>query len=314
MLVFFSHILAFSTLFIAALWDLETTDVPDHLGVIGVLGGIILHAAAAYTTGSPDPLVWSLGVGVVFSLYGWGAYLLGMWGGADAFAMSVLGFAAPYGLSGVGVFHSVNLFVNLMLVGFLYTVGFAVYKAYQTGEVLSKTWRRLENEENRVAVEVLAAGMVSAMAELAGLNGPVYFAVLLSMILLYRFLKVLEEEAMSFEKQVSELEAGDVIDLEDVEIERARQKNRLGETLQRIRLRTESLGLTPFSSRMESLENRIAYPEIVGVTQKEIDKLEELDVERVDVKTGARFVPVFPLALFVTDVFGGGLGLLIGLF
>ncbi|MFB6147902.1 MAG: hypothetical protein ABEJ66_03385, partial [Candidatus Nanohaloarchaea archaeon] len=77
MFVIFSHLVAFSSLFIAAVSDLKTTDVPDIFGFAGVIGGVALHAAAAYTSGSLEPLLWSLGAGLVFSLYGWGLYLLG---------------------------------------------------------------------------------------------------------------------------------------------------------------------------------------------------------------------------------------------
>lgn len=313
MLVLFSHLVAFSTLFIAAISDLKTTDVPDVFGLTGVLGGIALHAGASYVTGSLDPLLWSLGAGIAFSLYGWGFYLLGMWGGADAFAMSVLGFAAPYSLSGMGLLHGVNLFVNIMLLGFIYSLIFAAYRALQEGGVFRETARLVEEKEKRIAVEVLAAGAFSAAIQYAGMNGALYFVSMVALIFLYRFFQVLQDEAMAEEVSISELETGAVVDLETIDISIAREKNGLGRSIESLREKLETRNL-PGSEHLRNLEERAGYPQIVGVTGEEIDQLEESDIEKVEVLSGARFVPVFPVALAVTDIFGGGLLLLLALF
>ncbi|MFB6190132.1 MAG: A24 family peptidase [Candidatus Nanohaloarchaea archaeon] len=313
MLILFSHLLAFSTLFIAAISDLKTTDVPDIFGIVGVVGGIALHAGASYVTGSLDPLLWSLGAGIAFSLYGWGFYLLDMWGGADAFAMSVLGFAAPYSLSGMGLLHGVNLFVNVMLLGFIYSLVFATYKALQAGGVFRETARLVEEREKRIALEVLAAGAFSALIQYAGMNGALYFVAMVALIFLYRFFQVLQDEAMAEEIRVSELEEGAVVDLESIDISIAREKNGLGRRIEMLREKMGARGL-PGSDYLRDLEERAGYPQIVGITGEEIDRLEESDIEKVEVLSGARFVPVFPVALAVTDIFGGGLLLLLALF
>lgn len=314
MFVIFSHILAFSTLFVAAISDLKTTDVPDIFGVAGVIGGVSLHAAQAYTTGSIDPLLWSIGAGTVFSLYGWGAYLLGMWGGADAFAMSVLGFAAPYSTGGPGYVHGLNLFVNIMLLGFVYSLLFAAYKAFQAGGVVAGTVERIQEQERRIALELLAAGAASAFLQAMGMSGFVYFGAMVFLVFIYRFFQVLQEDAMSVEKPVQEIEPGAVIDLEGVDISVAREENLLGRFLGRLGSGARRTGFARAGAYMERMEERMGYPEVVGVREEEIEKLRDAGVEKVDVKTGARFVPVFPAALFVTDVFGGGVLLLLALF
>lgn len=262
MIEIFSHALAFSVLFVAAVWDLKTTEVPDTLGWIGVVGGISLHGFLSYSTGSLEPLVFSLGVGAIFSVYGWGSYLLGMWGGADAFAMSVLGFAAPYSISGTGFFHAASLFVNVMLVGFVYTLGFAVWKAVRSGGVFRKTWNRLMMEEKRVAAEILAAGVFSGVLLYFGGTGWAFFMALVALILLYRFLKVLEAEEMTREVKVSELEGGEV------------------------------------PATGQGLGHKVK-----GLTDEDIEAIEK---ESIQVRSGVRFVPAFPAALLLTDVFPKG--------
>lgn len=286
MLVLLSHVLAFSVLFIAAISDLKTTEVPDILPAIGVLGGIILHAAASYRAGvnwalltdtammlnTPltwfqtlgDPLAWSIAIGVAFSVYGWSLYFLGMWGGADAFAMSVLGFAAPYSLSGMGVMHGLNLFVNIMLVGFVYTLLYAFYKSLKNKEVLTDTWTDIKDQELRISVEVILAAAVSFIGSYTGVyNGLTYFIFLVFLIFLYRFLKNIQHGLMTREVSVSDLEGGEVL---------ARDEENGGK--------------------------------VVGITEEDIQSFE---TETVTVREGIRFIPVFPVALLITDIVGGGM-------
>lgn len=288
MLVVLSHALAFSSLFLGSIFDLKTTEVPDSVSLVGVTGGVLLHFFASLEAGfslsqllnlsmmvsSPfswiqalgDPLLWSLGVGIAFSIYGWGLYFLGMWGGADAFAMSVLGFAAPTGLTGFSVLHSVNMFLNILLAGFFYTMAYAVYKSWGKN-VLSRTYSELKQKEARVSIEVVLAGAISSLGSITGSFNPLkYFMIFLSLIILYRYMKVIQEDVMSEEVSVSELEGGEVLESEELDDGRVR-----------------------------------------GVTE---DEIEELESETVEVKEGVRFIPVFPLALLITDIVGGGLFLM----
>lgn len=324
MLILFSHLLAFSVLFIAAVSDLDTTEVPDLFPALGVIGGIMLHAAASLQQGvnfsvisnmsvlvsDPvnwlfafgDPLLWSLGIGLFFSVYGWGLYLLGGWGGADAFAMSVLGFAAPYSLSGPGVLHGVDMFVNILLAGFAYTMLFSLYKSFKHEKIWKLTLEKIRGGEKRISLEVIAAGFLSLLGGFTGSFKPLnYFVLFLVMIFLYRFMKVIQEEAMEREVEVEKLEGGEVV-AKNLELEtfQSREKNWIGKTLERIR------GLEYMPSGLEEVldgaENRLGYPEIVGITQQQIQELERRNVKQVEVKEGIRFVPVYPVALLLTEL------------
>lgn len=287
MLIVLSHALAFSTLFLAAIFDLKTTEVPDPVSIVGVLGGILLHFMASLNAGfnlntllnislifqNPvtwfqalgDPLLWCLGVGTAFSIYGWGIYFLGMWGGADAFAMSVLGFAAPYSIAGVGFIHGVDLFLNIMIAGFLYTIIFAVYQASKRPEVWEDTFNQIKEQEKRISAEIVGAGLLGFIGEYTGsFNGWFYFGFFVLMIFLYRFLKNIQDSLLSTEVPVSELEGGEVL----------------------------------------AAEEDHQDGKIVGITEEEI---KELDQETVEIREGIRFIPVFPIALVMTDVFGIGI-------
>jgi Flp pilus assembly protein protease CpaA len=281
MLVVFSHIIAFCVLFTGAVFDLKTTEVPDSLNLVGVLAGVGLHFLASfqyidYSTffssmivSAPvqwffsmgEPLAWSLGIGVVFSIYGWGLYLLGMWGGADAFAMSVLGFAAPYAVSGPSMIYPISVFVAVLVAGFVYTLGFGFFKLYQNPRVVERTWQDIKSEEKRISLEILGSAVIASFAAYTDLKlGIIYFISLLFMVLIYRLFQNIQDDLMVRQVPVSELEGGEV----------------LGEE--------EELG-----------------GKIEGITQEDIDSIEK---DSVEVREGIKFVPVFPIALFLVDVIG----------
>jgi len=264
-----SHVLAFCALCISSFYDVfsEKGDVPDLPAFVAIGAGIILHAIYAFQAWSVEPFLWMIGTGLAFSAYGWMAYWKGLWGGADAMGVTVLGFAAPYAVSGPGLIYPVNLFVNIMIVGLVYTVGFAFYRAVWSEGFFERTRDRVLEDRRRIPVEVVAAGLFSLYAGTVDLNPYLYFAALLFIIFLYRFLKVLEDSEMTKTVPVEDLEGGEVV-AEQGDI-------------------------------------------IEGISEEEI---EELEVEKVEVQEGIRFMPVFPVALLMTDVFGAGVFLLLQIF
>ncbi|MFB6115621.1 MAG: hypothetical protein ABEK04_05065 [Candidatus Nanohalobium sp.] len=264
-----SHAIALCALFINSLYDVlsEKGDVPDLFSVIAIVSGILLHGFYAWQMGSITPFLWMAGIGLAMAAYGWIAYWKGLWGGADAMGITVIGFAAPYATTGVQLTYPVNIFINIMIVGLLYTVGFALNRAIRSEGFFTKVKDRVVEDRIRIVVEIIAAGIFSAYSGTIGLNPYTYFAALVVVIFLYRFLKVLENTEMTKTVPVDELEGGEVV--------------------------AESGKL------------------IEGITEEEI---EELEVDEVEVQEGIRFMPVFPVALLITDLFGGGLFLLLQLF
>ncbi|MFB6199823.1 MAG: prepilin peptidase [Candidatus Nanohaloarchaea archaeon] len=283
MYLLFSHITVFSILFIASVFDLKTTEVPDVFPAAGIVGGIVLHLMASlpqlnidtlfsiqtlltnpvtYFQALGDPLLLSLVVGVVFSIIGWSMYFTNMWGGADAFLLSMIGFGAPFPVSGVQLLYPMEFLFNMVFAGFLYTMVFAVYKAAWRPEVFSLTLKKIEEERKRVLVEVSA---VSAFSLVNMIHSPVVgastFVMFLLLIIVYRFLMVIQEEVMVEEVAVEELEGGEVLGKE------------------------EELG-----------------GKIKGITEEEI---KELDKDEVEIREGIRFVPVFLIAFLITEFTSG---------
>ncbi|MBC5793071.1 MAG: hypothetical protein H8Z69_03465 [Nanohaloarchaea archaeon] len=282
-----SHTIAFIVLSVAAVFDLKTTEVPDTVSIVGVLAGLGLHLTAsiphmdfavltnlATLLSDPliwfqalgDPLLWSIGAGAAFSVYGWGLYFLGMWGGADAFAMSVIGFGTPYAISGTGISFGISIFLNILFLGMIYSLGYAFY--ISTGNnALSKTWKTVRTQEKRISMEIMFAGLLSAFMSVTGFYvSLLYFGILLGLIFLYRYLKVIQDDLMTKKIPVSDLEPGDVLD------------------------DTEEQG-----------------GKVKGITEEQINSI---DKDKVRIKTGVRFIPVFPAALLLTELGIGGLSVI----
>lgn len=273
MLVLLSHAAGFASLLMASAYDLKSGEVPDYVSAIGIVAGILLHAGVSIRTGSIEPLLWSIGVGLGFSVMGWTAYLLGGWGGADALALGVLGFTAPYSLSGIGAGYSINLIVNLLLAGLGITLLWSGYLSLKTpNKVINKGLENLKNDKLRLTGEISVSLVVSYIAGRAGLNGYLYGLFFVTMILLLRFMRAIESEIFRKEKELSSVEVGEIVETEEMD------------------------GL------------------IRGIEKDELKELKDKGVETVYVKSGIRFVPVFPIALILTDLTNLGVGALVSFF
>ena len=296
--VLLSHALVFSMIALASWYDLDTRDVPDIFCATAALGGLILHLLAslplntatitgfiseqgltsilsvqgfgAILAGLGEPLTYSLTAGIVFSVLGWSAYFSGVWGGADAFAMTALGFGTPYALGNPSILGPINLFVNITLAGFLYILAFSGYKAFKDREVLQETVRKMKASRQRIGLELLVIAGVVVFFEMQ--NVPmIRFGVILGvMVFLHRFLQAVQEIAFYSTVKVEDLEGGEVPGPDE-----------------------------DFGKRIE------------GLSEEEIEGIEK---DEIEIRGGVPFMPVFALALILTDVFGAGILFLTSVF
>lgn len=240
---------------VASFLDLRDGEVPDFVFLVGILGGLLLHRADGLMSGSFEPFVLSLGLGLGFFVLGWSAYLKGVWGGADALAFSLLGFAAPSGLD--PGFHLFDLMFNLMVAILVYSVLFVFWKSLKTEGFYDEFWSKLVDEKYRLVIELSLASVFTLFLSFIGLKPVFYASLLVFMVFLYRFLSLAEEEVFTETVSVDELEGGEV------------------------------------------LAEKYLDGKIRGVSTEE---LEALDVDTVEVRDGVRLVPVFFLALVLTDL------------
>jgi len=277
MFVVLSHAVAFASLFVASVFDLDYGEVPDTVLVSGAAVGLFLHAAESLSQGVvdlgalssfgllvSDPVVWvsglgsslaaSLMVGGVCFVYGWAAYLLGVWGGADALALSVLGFAAPTSLSGAFVPHILELGLSLLVCVLAYSLLFAAWKHWCSASARRAFWSSLSRRRYWC---MGGAGLGAAFGvAVGGFRGLMSGVLVVLWVPFYLFLSSVQKEAMLEEVPVSELSGGEVVEA-------------------------------------SGTDSRIR-----GVSEEEV---EELEAEKVTVVQGVRLIPAFPAGLLLAE-------------
>lgn len=212
MLLLVSHLLSFTVLAVNSLYDIfNNHDVPDVPALAGIAGGVILHGVYAWNISSMTPLYWCLGVGLAFSAYGWLAYWKGMWGGADAMNLSMLGFTAAGPVSGAFSFsYTLDILANFVLASLVITVGYSVYKFQEQNGSIHEILDEFRENEGRISAGFLIAGGLGLLLNAWGGNGTGFFIAIAGLIILTVFLKTVQENYMVLEKNPEEVEAGDV--------------------------------------------------------------------------------------------------------
>lgn len=271
MFTVFSHILAFAVLFIDSLFDtLNDRNVPDEFAVTGIIGGLLLHGLQSLSTGTFEPIMWSVIGGIVAGIYGWTAYYRGLWGGADAMILTMIGTTIPLTVTGeASTLYILDLIFNFMISAVLVTVIYAGYK-FIKAEDNFKRFKQSLIERKRFVTGLLSANIgFSIFLIYNDVNGLFFFALITLLILLYEWIRLVEKKFL-----VKEIEKEDAL-------------------------------------------NEVPAPDqgfgdqIKGLTEEELNDYEK---DSIKVRTGVPLIPVFLLALVITDVTEIGVWLFYGLF
>jgi len=270
---------------VAAVMDLRTSEVPDYVSYITAAVGLAAHVGMSVQAGDVMPLAWSIGTGVSMFALGWLQYVVGAWGGADAFVMGAIGFALPTLPTGFAPIHvapwpfALTLLLNVLVVGSIYVLLFAIVMGFLRGVPqlliveLREQWQRLGAIIAGAAVlGAIGAYYISTQGGLPlGQALPllgVYVGAMIGLIVLYRYLKIVEDEVMVFEEDPDAVEVGDVL-AEDVITE----------------------------------EGELHADRIVGLGEDQLQVVQASEGP-VLVKTGVRFIPTFPIAAVLSLTVG----------
>jgi hypothetical protein len=290
MLIEFSVIFAFSTLFIASVFDVksEKGDVPASILFLGIFGGLTLHALQSLNIGNIEPLYISIMGGIGFTAYGFISYVLDMWGGADMLGISVLGFSTSYFLiESSGVIGMLDLFINMMAVAFIYALLFGGVKGLSSRDARKSFINDLKEKKSKVMLLATPGLIFPALMNFS--TGLTMFVLYEFMVLVYFFFQSVESEVMSREIDVEDLEVGDVVSFEGIDLHDWKVKNLIGVSIEKVNGKIPEGGISDSITRFQ---NRYGYSEIVGLTEE--------GLEEIEIKEGIRFMPVFPLALAIT--------------
>lgn len=259
---------------------------------------LMVCAAAAYYLSIGlvgfQPLVLSVLSGTVLFAIGWTMYLAGMWGGADAFVLGAVGYAFPHLPPGITPAYDVilpvpaSLLILVFVVGAVYSVGYALVVAFYDGEAIREFWQSLVRQRRRFLLLsagylVLALGIGQVVHVMRGIpflvvvqNSVIFLVILLALLVLYQFLKVVEDHVMRQQIPVEELQPGDVL-----------------------------------ANPLEKVEGRVEAGKIVGVTPEQVELVRD-HYDTVTVRTGVRFIVAFPIAIILLVLLGDPLFALSG--
>lgn len=293
----------------AAYLDLRTSEVPDWVSLTVAGGSLLYYGYQSIVAGSFDPLLASLASGTALFLLGWGMYLAGMWGGADAFVLGAAGYALP---QIPAVFNPayvppwpapLSLVLTVFLVGAIYSVLYAVHVALQAEgfqDALRAEFDVRRGQYSTAVVLYAALAVLGTAAVYAAGNPPLMIVArnfggsLLLLILLLavaHFLRTVESRVMQREIPVDELEAGDVL-AEDIDLAAARE-DAAEDVSDGIVDALRSLSPVGIPDMLGSRSERIA-----GVTPEQVEELQDRR-EQVAIRTGVRFIPSFPAAILI---------------
>lgn len=267
---------AFVGTVIAAIWDLKTTEVPDQLPALMIAIALLFYGYQSFSTASYQPILNSIIVGGLFSVFGLFMYYSGQWGGADSFILSAIGFllpSAPLGFAQTVFLFPISYLINLFMVGAVYMIGYAFVFSLKEKQVQSEFLKDMKGSAKSkllllsLLVFVLTAIMSYSVFSYNGLvdlsrifytsfsftiGAAVLFAI-------WKFAKSVEIYGFRKKIPVSKLRVGDMLTSEK---------------------------------------------KLVGITEKDIKELKRHGKKYVDIKLGIPFAVAFPLALLVTLYYG----------
>ena len=198
---------------IAGLWDLKTTEVPDHLLYAMIAIGVIYWVANWLLIGDLNSLVISLTVGTILLAIGLIMYKKGQWGGADAWILAAIGYMIPlYN----GEIFIIPYLLNFVIVSIVYSVIYAVILGLMHKEVfghvkddLVSKWKITVGIPVVLLVFVLVTVVERPFLTSLVLN---MFVLMTLLVLFWRYAVVLEKHVFKKKIPTSKLKVGDVLE------------------------------------------------------------------------------------------------------
>lgn len=347
MFEFVSVIIALGGSSIAGWYDLKTTEIPDWASVGMIVSGIVIALTRSAIQWNYLYIFRSAAVGAAFFSFGFLMYLGRQWGGGDVKVFAGVGALIPAFPSLAPVeaafpFPFVYL-VNLFLIGALYITVYAFGFAFFQESLISEFVEKVKERRREIIfVSCLPLLLFAGLAWILGPQRYLYNLIFLvpgivGLMLLFRFLRVVERKGFKHKISTQELEVGDMLaePLEEIEEDHEPREN----------LKEISSFFVPFLAlslvmffvgftgnlyfycalfsgtvmgiltllhavprlRGEALQN--SSDRIRGLETKEVEKLKE-ERSEVEIREGVRFAPVFPIAV-LASLFLGNLLLLI---
>jgi len=212
---------------IAGIWDLKTTEIPDEIPDVMIILGLTIAFIESVFTSNYSYLLSSVIYGVGFFCFGFLMYYLGQWGGGDAKILSAVGFLLPFSPFPHDYLFPfpISFLFNVFIVGAVYMLAYAFIFAFINKTIVSKFVKDLKGSQ-----KILSIGSIVLLVCFLGLNwffsvyllgeknilSIIYNSVLLligsiSLFLLFKFARAVENFGFKMKIPISKLKVGDVL-------------------------------------------------------------------------------------------------------
>ncbi len=270
-------------LFFAMLEDLRTREVPDWISFglifisLGTAAIFSIHLEDySYIVKSVSGLIICVGIAYLM-------YYTAQWGGGDSKLLMAMG-----ALFGIDIFNLTRvpnliiLLINIAIIGAIYGISWSLYAALRNWQsfkqsfkekIYSDRFKKIRKYNIIIVILFLVALFFVPFSFKALLVAVILF--LYVTLYLWAFIRSVEESCMIVERKVEDLVPGDWI-AEEVKID--------GE--------------------------HVIGVEDLGISEKQIKKIKDSDLEKVVVREGVPFVPSFFIGYTLTLWIGNWIALL----
>ncbi len=273
--------------------DLKTTEIPDTVPLSMATAGLIVHVIYALSTGVWTNVYYSIGVGILFLVFGYVLYYTGQWGEADVLLLAAVGVVIPQPMS----FFAKNMFmdggwsfpavfiINTFIVGGIYSLIYSLVLAFKNKSIAPEFLTTVKSSKILFAKFAVIMFFVSFLIVLILSK---LFTIMISpalifydiMVLIpaiafiyffYIFAQTIDNVAFKTLVKTEDLKEGDVL-----------------------------------SEEVAGLSSKL----YIGLTLEQIKKIRS-EKKEVWIKEGIRYGPTFFLALIATWLFGNLILLLV---
>jgi len=255
-------------LIVASICDLKTREVPDTITYSMIAVGFITKFIYSLNTTQWSYLSNTIIVTTILFGLGLIMYYSKQWGGGDVKLLA--GIGAMFTNYNAGQIFSLNLIINLFVVGALYGIIAAIIISLKNSKKLSKKKKIPKVSLYLKIISIIIA--ITLIILLIITHSNLYIILIITILLLfqvYRLIKPLEELLMYKYYPVSKLTEGDWV-------------------LEKIKFKDKVL----------------CIPRKTGITKKEIGLLKKYKITKVLVKEGIAFVPAITIATVLTLFLG----------
>jgi len=213
---------------IAAVIDLKTTEIPDEIPYVMAGIAIVAYGIKSYLVWSYLPILQSCIAGLSFLGFGFLMYFLGQWGGGDAKILSAIGFLLPDLSSSLKhqtfLPFSLSYFFDVFFIGAIYMIIYAIVISIINKKIWSVFLNDLRANSKMIllfnALMILSLSLLTFVANryytFIPLKGMIRFEIALfftaiGFLLLWKFVKTVEEVGFKKRIPVSKLREGDVL-------------------------------------------------------------------------------------------------------